>query len=110
MHSSSSSGNLPVAKQFPSTSSSNHTANSIQTFDNKETKLLNIESERIGICEKNIVPKDITSTPLPESSSDVVSSTMEEDVENESYDEVSITNRHDERRRKAKNKVSNIYV
>ena len=90
-----------------------HTTSSIQTLAAKETKPVHLEDVRPGIsgyCENNIVSKDIVSTPLPESSSDVVSSTMEEDMDNERYDEVSIQNRHDERRRKAKNKVSNAYV
>ena len=104
MHSSSSTGNLPVSKQLSNTPASIHTASSIQTLSSKETKLVNLESER------SIVSKDITPTPLPESSSDVVSSTMEEDVDSERYAEVSNTNRHDERRRKAKNKVNNTNI
>ena len=104
MHSSSSTGNLPVSKQLSSTPASIHTTSAIQTLAPKGTMQVNLESER------NVVSKDIISAPLPESSSDVVSSTMEEDVDSERYVEVSNANRHDVRRRKTKNKVNTTCV
>ena len=107
MHSSSSTANLPGSKASSSTLSSVATPSSIQNLADKKDKVVNLEkSGMLGSPKKNIDSKNTISNPLPESSSDVVSSTMEEDVDNERFNEITNTSKSDERRRKTKNKVN----
>ena len=108
IHSSSSAVDSAVNANVLGVASTSHTTSLSQNVVLKENKYRGGDAGKSGIeatSEENHMLKDMTSNLLPESSSDVVSSTMDDEEENVETNEVSDANRHEERRRTVKNKV-----
>ena len=105
MHSSTSIANSTSSKELPSKNSSAQAVSSPEKITENENSSHHkspIELKNELSQKKDPAPNNIMSHQIPESSSDIVSSTMEEDDE---YCEPINTIRQDEKRGKTKKKV-----
>ena len=105
MHSSTSMANSTSSKDLPSKHSSAQSVSSpekITENENSSHHKIPIDLKKESSQKKDPAPNNIMSHQIPESSSDIVSSTMEEDEE---YCEPINTIRQDEKRGKTKKKV-----
>ena len=113
IHSSASAGNSSLNADVPGVASSSHTTSLYQNVVPKENKDREVDTVKSGInstSEKSHVSKELPTKMLLESSSDVVSSTMDEEEENMETYEAPNAHRHEEKRRKAKNKVKRMNI